>query len=135
NQAPTANAGANQSITLPENKVTLTGSGQDTDGSIVKYQWTKKSGPVNYQFDKAANATTEVSNLTQGVYVFELIVTDNDGATASSTLPVPVNTEPNQAPTANAGANQAITSPDNKVTLHGSGEDTDGVIVKYQWTK
>src|SRR6476660_2431847 len=46
NQPPTANAGQDQSITLPTNSVTLTGSGADKDGSISGYNWTKVSGPA-----------------------------------------------------------------------------------------
>ena len=135
NKLPTANAGTDKSITLPENAISLTGSGKDADGTIVKYQWTKKSGPVNYQFANVTAATAEVSKLVQGVYLFELTVSDNEGATASSTVQVIVNKALNKTPTVNAGGNQSITLPENKVSLKGSGNDTDGTIIKYQWTK
>ena len=45
NQSPTANAGADKTITLPLNTQTQTGSGTDPDGTIASYQWTKISGP------------------------------------------------------------------------------------------
>src|SRR4029079_2018924 len=46
NVAPTANAGPDQTITLPTNSVSLSGSGTDPDGSISSYSWTKISGPT-----------------------------------------------------------------------------------------
>ncbi len=41
----------------------------------------------------------------------------------------------NQAPTASAGGDKAITLPTNAVTLSGSGSDGDGTIQRYTWTK
>lgn len=135
NQAPTANAGPDQTITLPSNTVTLNGSGSDPDGSISSYQWTKISGPSQFSIASPNNAQTVVNSLVQGVYQFQLTVTDNKGATASSTVTITVNTAPNQPPTANAGSDQTITLPANSVTLNGSGNDPDGSIDSYQWTK
>src|SRR4029077_19363474 len=45
NIPPVANAGTDQTITLPINTVTLTGTGTDADGTVASYQWTKISGP------------------------------------------------------------------------------------------
>ncbi len=138
NQAPTANAGADQTITLPVSSVTLTGSGTDPDGTIASYQWTKIAGPAGYSIVSATQAQTVVNSLVQGVYQFELKVTDNGGAVGRDTVTVTVNAAvppPNQVPTANAGGNQTITLPTNSVTLTGSGTDPDGTIASYQWTK
>src|SRR5690606_23675651 len=90
NKNPVANAGANQSITLPVNSVSLSGSATDEDGTIVSYQWKKQSGPENYNIVNANSPVTDVSGLTEGVYRFELLVTDNKGATASSLVQVTV---------------------------------------------
>lgn len=135
NQAPTANAGSNQNITLPINSVTLIGSGSDPDGSISSYQWTKISGPSQFNIVSSSQAQTVINSLVQGVYQFQLKVTDNSGATATSTVTVTVNPAPNQSPTANAGSNQNISLPINTVTLIGSGSDPDGNIASYQWSK
>lgn len=139
NQPPTANAGTAQAITLPVNQVTLNGSGsKDSDGSIKKYAWSKVSGPSSGSIASPSAATTKVSGLTAGSYVYQLTVTDNDGATASNTVTVTVNAAVvvNQPPVANAGAPQVITLPANSVTLNGSGsKDYDGKIVTYAWTK
>ena len=135
NLAPTANAGADKAVTLPTNSVSLSGSGTDTDGSISSYSWTKISGPSAFSIVSSSAAVTTVSGLVQGTYQFELKVTDNNGAIAKDTVQVTVNAAPNLAPTANAGADKAITLPTNSASLSGSGMDTDGSISSYSWTK
>ena len=133
NIPPVANAGLPQVITLPENSVTLSGSGTDDDGAIVYYKWSKISGPSRYSIRKVNSAVTSVTNLSEGIYIFQLAVTDNNGAVATSVVQITVNGAANIPPVANAGADQAITLPNNKVTLSGSGKDSDGTVVKYAW--
>jgi len=135
NQLPSANAGADQTITLPVNSVTLNGTGSDPDGSIATYQWSKLSGPLQFTITSSSSASTGVTGLVQGVYRFELTVTDNSRGAAKDTVQVTVNSNVNQAPVANAGADISITLPANSVTLNGSGSDPDGSIIAYQWTK
>jgi K+-transporting ATPase c subunit len=134
NQAPTANAGSDASITLPVNTVTLSGSGTDVDGTIASYQWAKVSGPSSYTISSPAQAQTSVNNLVAGTYEFELLVTDNSGSTAKDTVSITVNPAPNQAPTANAGSDAAVTLPVSSITLNGSGSDADGTIASYNWS-
>src|SRR6185437_13541774 len=131
NIAPTANAGADKNITLPINIITLSGSGADTDGTIASYLWTKTSGPLSFHIANSTSATTDVTGLVQGIYTFELKVTDDKGATATSTVKVTVNAAANIPPTVNAGADKNITLPINIITLSGSGADTDGTIASY----
>jgi hypothetical protein len=137
NQPPVANAGANKTITLPANSATLDGSASsDPDGVISSYAWTKSSGPAQGTITSAASATTNVTSLVQGTYVFKLTVKDNGNATASDSVIIIVNATDNQAPVANAGPNQVITLPANSVTLNGSASsDADGSIVSYTWAK
>jgi len=135
NQSPAANAGADRTISLPVNSLTVTGTGTDPDGSIAFWQWTKIAGPVTFNIVSPTQASTVINSLVQGVYRFELRVTDNLGAVARDTMTVTVNAAPNQAPTANAGADQIINLPTNTVSVTGSGTDADGSIASYQWTK
>ncbi len=135
NQPPVANAGPDQAIALPENSLTVSGSGTDGDGTVVSYQWTKISGPVSYNIVNAASAATNITGLVQGVYQLQLKVTDNSGATATDIMQVTVNSAPNIPPVANAGADQMITLPTNSLTIKGAGSDADGTVAKYQWTK
>jgi len=135
NQPPVANAGADQTITLPVNTVTLSGSGTDPDGTIASYQWTQIAGPATAAIAAATQAGTAVNNLVEGTYQFRLTVFDNQGASSSDTMSVIVNPAPVVPgnPVANAGADQTITLPVNTVTLSGSGSETSGTIVGYQW--
>ena len=79
----------------------------------------------------AANASTTVTSLVQGVYQFQLKVTDNTGAIGLDTMQVTVNAPP----ISNAGADQLITLPASTVVIKGSGTDADGTISSYNWTK
>ena len=88
NIPPVANAGGNKTITLPVNKITLAGSGTDADGTVVSYLWTKISGPSPFSMVNAASPITDVSGLVQGIYKFELKVTDNYGAVGRDTIQV-----------------------------------------------
>ena len=135
NQPPVADAGLDQTITLPVNIVTLSGSGSDADGTIASYVWTKISGPLSYTIVNPTTAATDVTGLVQGVYQFQLQVTDNNGATATDVMSITVNAAANIPPVADAGLDQTITLPVNIVTLSGSGSDADGTIASYSWTK
>ena len=132
NVPPTANAGANQTITLPTSTVSLSGSRSSTSGTISSYAWTKTSGPTSGFITNSNSASTTVSGLVQGIYQFQLTVTDNNGLTGISTVQVTVNSA-KVPPTANAGINQVITLPVNIATLSGSGSDVDGTISVYKW--
>src|SRR5690606_30267671 len=103
--------------------------------TISSYKWTKKSGPASFNIVNSNDAETEIKNLVEGVYEFELTVTDNSGASANSTVKITVNPAANIPPTANAGTNKSITLPVNSVLLTGSGSDVDGTITSYKWTK
>lgn len=95
NSAPNADAGSNRSITLPTNTSDADGSSSsDADGSIVSYAWIEISRPATAAPSTITNgdtATPSFSNLdTAGTYVYELTVTDDDGATDSDTMQVSI---------------------------------------------
>lgn len=90
NAAPFANAGTDKTIALPTNSVTLSGTGYDNDGTIQAYQWVKTSGPIPFKINSPAASATTVSGLEAGIYTFRLLVTDNDGTTASDEVRVTV---------------------------------------------
>lgn len=145
---PSVNAGVAQIITSPDGagSVTLNGSAAGTNGaSIASYSWTKTSGPSSGTISSPSSASTTVTGLAQGVYVFTLTVSDNRGLSSSSTVSITVipllvsrpAPAPNQAPVAVASLSAStITLPTNSVTLDGSGSyDADGSITSYAWTQ
>ena len=90
NRPPVANAGADQTITY--NTITLNGSGStDPDNNISSYAWTKISGPSSFSIVNATAVQTQVNNLVQGVFQFELKVTDAGGLFSKDTMQIIVN--------------------------------------------
>ncbi|MEI7899502.1 MAG: DUF2341 domain-containing protein [bacterium] len=88
NDAPVANAGADQTVRLAGGaataSVTLSGAGStDGDGMIVSYLWTESAVQL------AAGSAVSVA-LAAGVHTIILTVQDNGGATASDTVVVTV---------------------------------------------
>ena len=101
NRPPVANAGADQSITLPTNTVNLDGNAStDPDNNINSYLWTKISGPSSFAITNASAVQTQATNLAQGSYQFELKVTDAGGLLSKDTMQVTVNAQPPPPPTA-----------------------------------
>ena len=92
NAAPAANAGSNQTVD-EQTEVTLTGSGADNDGTIQSYSWTQVSGSTVTLDDPDATTTTftapDVASESAEL-VFQLTVTDNQGATATDEVSVTV---------------------------------------------
>jgi hypothetical protein len=88
NEPPVALAGPDQSITLPTNSVTLSGSGSD-DGAIASYEWSKISGDGG-TITNPSQSNTTVTDLLSGTYVFRLTVTDDGGLSASDEITITV---------------------------------------------
>lgn len=96
NEAPTADAGPDQTVGSGAAPVTLDGTGSnDPDGTIASYAWTQTGGPtVSLSDDTAASPTFTAPTLAQGdpdtELTFELVVTDNDGLTSTDTVTITV---------------------------------------------
>ncbi len=140
NQPPVALTGGNQTITLPVSNTSLDGSrSYDPDGQISSYTWTLVAGTGAVMATPSA-ASTLVSGLTQGTFIFKLTVTDNnnDSSSAMDTVtvnPAPAQPPPNVVPVASAGPDQTITAPASSVVLDGSASyDPDGTLKAFSWT-
>ena len=95
NRPPVANAGADQTITLPTNSVTINGSSSaDPDNNITSYSWTKISGPATFYIVNPNIVQTQVIGLINGAYQFELKVTDAGGLFTKDTIQVTVIADP-----------------------------------------
>jgi alpha-tubulin suppressor-like RCC1 family protein len=87
--APTVNAGADPTIQLPTDAITLSGTAKGNDGAtITSVFWELVSGPSWVKFSNEWALTTTVSGFVAGTYVFELSATDNNGKTSTSLVDV-----------------------------------------------
>jgi PKD repeat protein len=128
NQPPTATASANPTSGLAPLAVNFTGAGSDSDGTIVSYAWTfGDGGTSNVQSPSHTYQTAGNFNAT-------LTVTDNNGATGSSSVAISASTAGNQPPTATASATPTSGKAPLLVTFTGLGTDSDGTIASYAWT-
>ena len=59
-----------------------------------RYQWTKVDGPASFTIANANSVTTRVTSLVEGVYRFELKVTDAGGLFSKDMVQVTVNPPP-----------------------------------------
>ena len=83
NQNPIANAGLDKSVTVNQS-ISITGSGTDSDGTIVNYEW--KNG------DDILGTTATITYIPTvvGINTLMLTVTDNDGLTATDSVSIVV---------------------------------------------
>jgi len=84
--SPFADAGEDQVIKRPVDNIVLNGGGIDYDGYIKSYLWSKVSGPTASTMVNANTAKVEIKNMVQGIYAFELKVTDNKSLFATDTV-------------------------------------------------
>ena len=116
---PTAVASADQSVVVAGTDITLSASeSRDTDGSIVSYLWTDNNG-----VEVGIGEVVTLAGLAVGNYTVHLLVTDNGGATATSSVSFTVNAIPNMAPIAAEDTSEAELG--NAVTIAVLSNDSD----------
>ncbi|HLY82381.1 MAG TPA: hypothetical protein VKQ71_05315, partial [Acidimicrobiales bacterium] len=99
NQAPTVNAGADITVTMPANGIALHGTVHDDGlplGAILTTTWSTQSGPAQASFTDAGSLTTTVSFPAPGTYVLQLAASDTQYTTTSTLTAtvVPANQPP-----------------------------------------
>ncbi|XP_066414011.1 dyslexia-associated protein KIAA0319 homolog [Molothrus aeneus] len=135
NQPPVAVASPKvQEISLPTTSTFIDGSQSIDDVKIVSYHWEEIKGPLREQKASADTPVLHLSNLVPGNYTFRLTVIDSDGAANSTIASLTVNKPVDYPPIANAGPNQAVTLPQNFITLNGNQSSDDHEIVSYEWS-
>uniref|UniRef100_A0A8C3FGB6 KIAA0319 n=1 Tax=Chrysemys picta bellii TaxID=8478 RepID=A0A8C3FGB6_CHRPI len=135
NQPPVAVASPNaQEVSLPTTSTFIDGSQSRDDTKILSYHWEEIKGPLREQKASADTPVLHLSNLVPGNYTFRLTVTDSDGAANSTIASLTVNKPVDYPPIANTGPNQAITLPQNFITLNGNQSSDDHEIVSYEWS-
>jgi hypothetical protein len=132
NQAPTVDAGSDQTITLP-GTANLSGTASD-DGlpnppGAMTYTWSRLSGPSIVIFGNNHALSTTASFLMGGTYVLRLQASDSV-LSSTDTLTITVNL----APTVDAGVDQ-VAYEGQLVQLHATGSDPDTDPLAYAWTQ
>ena len=94
NAVPTVDAGVDQTVNGAD-LVNLMGTAADTDGNIASYMWTQLSGET-VTLQTTSNAATSFTAPVTEVevdLVFQLTVTDNEGAVATDSVTIHVGSE------------------------------------------
>ncbi len=95
NRSPVAFAGQHHVLVLPTDSVLLDGaSSYDPDGKISQYQWTKVLGPAAFHIAYPDSAKTIVRGMVEGIYTYQLTVTDDKGANTKDTVQITVQKQP-----------------------------------------
>ncbi|ELR50997.1 Putative protein KIAA0319, partial [Bos mutus] len=134
---PVANAGPNQTITLPQNSITLNGNQSSDDHQIVLYEWSLVPGSENQEVAMQGVKTPylHLSAMKEGDYTFQLMVTDSSKQQSMAVVTVTVQPENNRPPVAVAGPDKELILPVESTTLDGSRSSDDHGIVFYRWER
>ncbi|CAD7673803.1 unnamed protein product [Nyctereutes procyonoides] len=132
---PVANAGPNQTITLPQNSITLNGNQSSDDHQIVLYEWSLGPGSENKEVAMQGVKTPylHLSAMQEGDYTFQLMVTDSSMQQSTAIVTVTVQPASNRPPVAVAGPDKELVFPVESTTLDGSRSRDDQGIVLYHW--
>lgn len=132
---PTANAGPDVIINIPQNSVTLNGNLSTDDKGIKSWEWTKSPDtdkPVD--MEGTTSPYLHLSHLEVGVYKFILKITDTADQISETEVHVFVKPESNIPPIADAGPDQEIKLPLlSPIILNGNKSKDDIKINKWQW--
>jgi YD repeat-containing protein len=131
NNLPQASFTASPNPVETKAQVSFNGSASsDPDGSIVKYEW-DLDGNGSYETNTGSISTVTNAYAAAGEYQVGLKVTDDGGATATSSVNLVVQ---NQPPTASFTATPNPSPIGTQVSFNaGASSDPDGTIVKYEW--
>ena len=134
NNAPSANAGPDQSLEVGAQVTLNGGESSDPDGDAITYEWELSSTPSDSDAalsDTTAQSPTFTADVI-GDFVVQLVVSDGTVSSEPDTVTVAV-VAGNEPPVAGAGPDQSVNTGDT-VTLDGSESlDPDEDLITYQW--
>lgn len=141
---PNIGAGTNQAVALTSTTLAATGhpallinSANSTDTlayTVATWAWTKVSG-TGGTITSPSSKSTGITGLSNGTYVFQVLMTDNNGGTDTGKVQVVVSLS-TTPPTVGAGTDQIITLPTSSTTLTGTASGNGGTtIASTTWTR
>ncbi len=110
-----ADAGPDQELCLPTSSTTLAGNTPTAPSTGV---WTRLSGAGTIQ--NPNSPTTSVSGLAVGENVFQWTINNGSCGSGSTSSTVSIFVHSNASPSANAGADQNLCTPETSTTLEGN---------------
>ena len=128
---PTAVAGPNLKVILPQNSTTINGSAStESAAKVLTYSWTQNYGPTVVQFSDATAVNSVISGLAEGTYSLKLTVTNSDLVTDSDELLILVTSTSNALPTISlvTPENNATFTQGKTVSITANASDFDGTI-------
>ncbi|MDA3893037.1 MAG: glycosyl hydrolase [Salinivirgaceae bacterium] len=133
---PIASAGDNVKVLWPTATTVLNGTASSESGNqALSYTWNQIYGPSVVEFSDNAVSEPTISSLVEGVYRFQLIVTNPDQRTSSDEVLVIVSSTENIAPNVSlTSPTDGSTYPEGKeITLSANASDLDGTIQKVEF--
>lgn len=87
---PGANAGLEQTITLPQSWATLNATNSTHDAKITSYDWKQVAGPSSSRILQSNSMEANATGLTVGLYTFALVIGDENHNNATANVSVKV---------------------------------------------
>jgi gliding motility-associated-like protein len=143
NKPPVVSAGKDTTIILPATTLLLFGSAADPEDKLKSVAWSQVSGPNIAAMATPLQTDNLLSGLAEGIYVFQLTATDQEGLSASATLTITVKAEATK-PTTPALNRPPVVTLDSQITFalplatytfKAQASDPDNDPMTYTWTK
>ena len=132
---PSANAGDNVTVILPDDSANLDGSlSTDLDTPSLNYNWEQVYGPSLITFDDNTNVSPNISNLQEGIYKVKLTVDDGSHSSTDDLLVI-VQTTANTNPTVSitAPANNTSFFQGTDILITAVADDLDGTVTLVEF--
>jgi len=131
---------SDQAITLPVDSIYLFANQSTDDWGIASYQWSIAAESKMTVADLVGSMTKvlHVTQMQEGDYTFQLVVTDTSGQKATAKINIIVQPKSNEPPVANAGADSEILLPlegPASVVLNGNLSRDDELVTSYSWVQ
>ena len=135
---PTAHAGGDFKVILPNNSGTLDGSASsESGGNALTFAWTQNYGPSVATISNPSAVSPSISGLVEGMYSFRLKVTNPGARFDTDDVLVMVTPFQNAPPVVAliSPANNAVFTEGQPVTISALASDFDGTIQKVDFFK